>query len=115
MVGGDFIFVGIMTSIIKLKTPNSTNGTIRSFTEKFACRTNIFVIFNSINIKISFIFFILRYSLSLTINLLICSMVINFYCEFNRYSSYPSYGIQTTSSIAKPLTPLSCRTLQAFP
>lgn len=115
MVGGDIIFVGIMMSIIKLKTPNSTKSTIRSFTKRFLCRENIFVIFNSINIKISFIFFILRYSLSLTINLLICSMVINFTCEFNRYSSYPSYGMRTTSSIAKPLTPLSCRTLQAFP
>ena len=79
MVGGDFIFVGIMMSVIKLKTPNSTNSTIRSFTKRFLCRENIFVIFNSINIKISFIFFILRYSLSLTINLLIRSMVINFY------------------------------------
>lgn len=115
MVGGDFIFVGIMMSVIKLKTPNSTNSTIRSFMKRFLCRKDIFAIFNSINIKISFIFFILIYSLSLTINLLIRSMVINFSCEFNWYSSYPSYGMRTTSSIAKPLTPLSCRTLKAFP
>ena len=115
MVGGDFIFVGVMMNIIKLKTPNSTNSTIRSFTKRFLCSKNVFAIFNSINIKISFIFFILRYSLSLTINLLIRSMVINFYCEFNQYSSCPSYGMRTTSSIAKPLTPLSCRTLKAFP